>query len=158
MVLCSQLALWFDVPENRLRTGNAVHLGPGDTVLSDCQKNETKTLRTSAWLWLYSHHLSRRGSDHRMLSYWSQKSLVPVSAGHLLNPHITSLLWVCFLICKVGINPALHALPGLWISNKMNENTRRVITEMSRGKKTAPLTKDETASLVSLAKVTWIFM
>lgn len=69
MVLCSQLALWFDVPENRLRTDNVVHLGPGDTVPSDCQKNETKTLLTSAWFWLYSHCLSRRGSDHRKLSY-----------------------------------------------------------------------------------------
>ena len=42
MVLCSHIALWFDVPENRLRTDNAVHLGPGDTVPSDYQKNETK--------------------------------------------------------------------------------------------------------------------
>ena len=46
-----------------------------------------------AWLWLCSDCISRRGSDRRMLSYWRQKSLVPVSAGALVEQthHFTSL-------------------------------------------------------------------
>ena len=58
------------------------------------------------------------GAVTEVRSLWFQFWL-----GHLLNRHITSPLWVCFLICKTEINLALHALLGLWISNKMNENT-----------------------------------
>lgn len=76
--------LWFYVPKNRLLIDNTMHLGPGEYLLSDCLKNETKTLCISAWLWLYSR-ISRRGSDHRMLSYGSQKSSVPISAGALTD-------------------------------------------------------------------------
>lgn len=76
-----------------LGSGFALIAYPGGAVIAGCWVTEVRSL-------------------------WFQFQL-----GHLLNRHITSPLWVCFLICKMEINLALHALPGLWISNKMNENT-----------------------------------
>jgi len=38
-----------------------MHMGPGEQLLSGCQKNEAKTLLwISVWLWLSSHCVSGR--------------------------------------------------------------------------------------------------
>lgn len=80
----------------RLLIDNAVHMGPGEYLLSDGQKNEAKTLLCiSVWLRLYSHCISRREVTRicwvtEVRSLWFQ-----VRLGHLL----TTLEQVDHLAC-----------------------------------------------------------
>lgn len=77
-ILPPRFPLWFYVPNNRLLIDNAMHMGPSEYLLSDCQN---ESLCRSAWLWPYSHCTSRRGKwPCRMLNYQRQESLVLASA------------------------------------------------------------------------------
>lgn len=68
--LCrTQFPLWFYAPDNRLLVNNTMHMGPGEYLLSGCQKNEENhSSHVGLALSLLSLCIQEAG-DHSMLSY-----------------------------------------------------------------------------------------